>query len=199
MSAVIIWGTAVAIYVVFYLWYHGLPGRVSQAEIDAFSARIDARDLTPEERERLEGVRRFFEEDNGRDFVMVNLLTFNEPRGESRRSLNSYQRAFLGALLKSGGHPLAVAWRAGGNVENWGIDNVGDWHMAAMIRYRSRRAMLKALSGDAFQENHHHKVNALLKTFAFPASPYAVIGGGPKLFVPVLLVAIAALTHLNFV
>ena len=195
----IIWGAAVALYFLFYLWYHGLSDPIRQTEIDAFSARIDARNLTPEERERLEGVRRFFEEDDGRDFVMVNLLTFNEPKGESRRSLNTYQRAFLGALLKSGGHPLAVAWRAGGNVENWGIDNVGDWHMAAMIRYRSRRAMLKALSGDAFQENHHHKVNALLKTFAFPASPYVVIGGGPKLFVPVLLVAIAALTHLSSV
>ncbi|WP_372760069.1 hypothetical protein [Litorivivens sp.] len=191
ISPVLIWGGALAVYAVFYIWYHGFDGRLRQDEIDEFFARVDVDQLGVEEQEKFEGLRRFCEADDGRDFVMVNLIAYNPPVRESVKTLNIYQKAFLGALLRSGGHPLAVARGAGKNVELWGVENGDDWHLAALIRYRSRRSMLNALSGDAFTDTHHHKVNALLKTIAFPASPYFVVGGGPKFLVPLLLAFIA--------
>lgn len=195
LSATLIWIAAAVIYAVFCLWYYNFGGKISESEIEAFFCRINPHEMTPEDRERFDGLRRFFEEDDGRDFVMVNLIAYNQPVRESIKSLDKYQKAFLGALLRSGGHPLAVARGAGKNVELWGVENADDWHLAAMIRYRSRRSLLNALSGKAFLDNHQHKVSALLKTIAFPASPYFVVGGGPKFTVPLLLGFVAAVCH----
>lgn len=89
VGPVVIWGVAAALYALFFLWYHGLPGRISAEEVQRFIDRMSEREMTPAERERLDGIRRFFEEDDGRDFVMVNLLSYNKPVREHVNTLSS--------------------------------------------------------------------------------------------------------------
>jgi hypothetical protein len=51
----------------------------------------------------------FLAGDDGRDFVMVNLLHLKKPVRESATKLAVYQKAFPGALLCKAGHPVMRA------------------------------------------------------------------------------------------
>ena len=86
-----------------------------------------------------ESLREFLSKDDGKDFVMVNLLQLKIPRKESQEKLGIYQKIFLGALLRKAGHPVLIARAAAGNIENVDCDHSDDWGAAGMIRYRSRR------------------------------------------------------------
>ncbi|MGI9285589.1 MAG: hypothetical protein ACR2P1_09380, partial [Pseudomonadales bacterium] len=50
--------------------------------------------------QQVEHLRHFLANDDGKDFVMVNLLHLAKPVGESRKKLGAYQKIFLGALLR---------------------------------------------------------------------------------------------------
>jgi hypothetical protein len=56
-----------------------------------------------------EHLRKFLLNDDGKDFVMVNLLRLKSPRKESREKLARYQKVFLGSLLRKAGHPVMIA------------------------------------------------------------------------------------------
>ena len=141
-----------------------------------------------------EGICKFFENDDGKDFVMVNLLELKKPHDASREKLQQYQKIFLGSLLKRAGHPVMIATAAGGNVENIDCDS-DKWTVAGMVRYRSRRDLLEMLPETVGSEHHKLKLEALDRTFAFPASPWMLLGG-PKLLVPLVLLLVGTLCHL---
>jgi hypothetical protein len=139
-------------------------------------------------------MRRFLEQDTGREFFMVNLIHLREKDGSvqaSREILEKYTKPVLGVMLRRGGHPVAFARAAAPSVELWGIENAKDWHFAAFMRYRSRRDLAAVITLPAFQDNHPFKMQGIDRTFAFPGDPAGVVGG-PKLLVPVLLFAVAA-------
>ena len=142
-----------------------------------------------------ENLRNFLTNDNGKDFVMVNLLLLNHPQRESRKKLAKYQKVFLGSLLRKAGHPVMVAMAASGNVENVACDQDEGWGAAGMIRYRSRRDLMEMLPATIGSEHHGLKLASLERTFAFPASPWFLFGG-PKLLAPLVIALVAALAHL---
>ncbi|MEM7361169.1 MAG: hypothetical protein AAF431_18930 [Pseudomonadota bacterium] len=192
MTPTFIWITAVVLYGLFWLWYVGLGRIIKQDEIESVLAYLQSSG-NPSNR-LLGALRRFFEEDDGKDFVMVNLLELKEPKNESRKKLSAYQKVFLGNLLKRAGHPVFIATVASGKIENIGCDN-DNWTDAGMVRYRSRRDLMEVLP-DTFGSDHHAlKIEALERTFAYPATPWMIFGG-PKVVVPLMLALIAALTHL---
>ena len=142
-----------------------------------------------------ENVRQFFLNDDGKDFVMVNLLDLKSPREESRKKLSAYQKIFLGALLRKAGHPVMIAMAASGNIENVACDHADGWGAAGMIRYRSRRDLMDMLPATIGSKHHHLKLESLERTFAFPASPWFMFGG-PRIVAALGIALLAALAHL---
>ena len=193
MSTTLIWLIALLTYALFYCWYIGFRSRVTPAEIERTMAILDA-GLVDETRKS--HLRHFLANDDGKDFVMVNLLELAKPRKESSKNLNAYQKIFLGQLLRKAGHPILIARAASGNVENVACQEFDNWTAAGMVRYRSRRDLMEILPATIGSEHHELKLGALDKTFAFPASPWFVVGG-PKLLVPLLIALIAAVTQLS--
>ena len=193
MSAIGIWGTALIIYGLFWWWYVGFRRKITPAEVDETMA-LFTKDGTWTEQQR-ENLRNFLANDDGKDFVMVNLLLLNKPVAESRKNLNKYQKIFLGSLLRKAGHPVLIARAASGNVENVACDQDEGWGAAGMIRYRSRRDLMEILPATIGSEHHGLKLAALERTFAFPASPWFLFGG-PKLLAPLAIALVAALVQL---
>ena len=193
MAPTLIWLIALLTYALFYCWYIGFRSRVTPAEIERTMATLDA-GLVDETRKS--HLRHFLANDDGKDFVMVNLLELAKPRKESSKNLNAYQKIFLGQLLRKAGHPILIARAASGNIENVACQEFDNWTAAGMVRYRSRRDLMEILPATIGSEHHELKLSALDKTFAFPASPWFVVGG-PKLLVPLLIALIAAVTQLS--
>ncbi|MDH5173431.1 MAG: hypothetical protein OEW92_13510 [Gammaproteobacteria bacterium] len=193
MSGISIWATALLVYLLFYCWYVGFRRKITPAEVETIMALfVDGGNSTEQQRNNL---RNFLANDDGRDFVMVNLLLLKRPQQESREKLDAYQKVFLGQLLRKAGHPVLIAMAAGGNVENVACDQDEGWGAAGMIRYRSRRDLMEILPATVGSEHHGLKLAALERTFAFPASPWFLFGG-PKLLAPLVIALVAALVQL---
>ena len=194
MSAVVIWIIAVLAYVAFWFWYVGFQKKVTPQEVAATMCIFEHDDTwTTTQKEHL---RNFLLADDGKDFVMVNLLHLKSPKKESLEKLNTYQRIFLGSLLRKAGHPVMIARAASGNVENVACDHADDWSAAGMIRYRSRRDLMDILPATIGSEHHGLKLESLEKTFAFPASPWFVFGG-PRIVVALGIALLASLMHIT--
>lgn len=67
-----VWPVAAVLYLGFRLFYDNLRGKLTQPEIDTMLARAEAQGAG--EVNDLSIVRTFLEEDDGREFVMVNLV-----------------------------------------------------------------------------------------------------------------------------
>ncbi|MFT4518456.1 MAG: hypothetical protein ACI9JM_000837 [Halioglobus sp.] len=194
MNALVVWGLALFVYAVFWWWYVGMRTKLTSEEVAATMGLFgDDGEWTEQQ---LKNLRNFLSKDDGKDFVMVNLLLLNSPARESRKKLEAYQKIFLGALLRKAGHPVLVARAASGNIENVASDQDEGWGAAGMIRYRSRRDFMEMLPATVGSEHHGLKLAALERTFAFPASPWFLFGG-PKLLAPMIIALVAALIHLN--
>ena len=68
----IIWVTALLSYGIFRLWYDNWSGPLKPAEIDAFLAQVAGR--FEGTGNRADVMRAFLEADDGREFVMLNLV-----------------------------------------------------------------------------------------------------------------------------
>ncbi len=86
MLSYLIVGVAVALYVLFRLWYYGLGRKASPEFIEST----------------------LLEQDDGKDLVMANLLKLKHPIAESRAKLTLYSKTFLGGALKRATHPLVL-------------------------------------------------------------------------------------------
>lgn len=196
MTTYAIWAIAVTVYAIFWSWYVGFRKKITPREVEEIMQLFEFHQFgTQNQREHL---RHFLANDNGKDFVMVNLLHLKAPRGESLKKLNTYQGIFLGALLRKAGHPVMVARAASGNVENVACDHTDNWSAAGMIRYRSRRDLMEILPATVGSAHHNLKLEALEKTFAFPASPWFMFGG-PRVVVALSVALLAALAQLAIV
>lgn len=192
----LIWGAAALLYAGFYSWYVGFRRRLTADEVTATCSQLESH----WDAERIAPVRACLVKDTGRDLFIANLVklvdrTANGERG--KEIMLKYQQPFLRSILKRACHPIAVGVAASRAVECWGIENGESWSVAAFVRYRSRRDLAEILVSPQFQQIHLHKEAAVEKTIAFICDPAWILGGGPKLTVPLALVAAASLlTHL---
>ena len=193
-----------ALYVAFLVWYGGKGKPLSHAEVDALLAEIQKQAGRQEqaggESPILQQFRDLTENDDGREYYMVNLLKFRKkalyPEGSSfgddpLAANNRYSRAIIPLLLRHGGHPVFLGQVQGRFLHPTGAD---DWDQVGIVRYRSRRDMLKMAVEVAGSGVDIHKWAALEKTQVFPARPMvslvfirATVAG--------LLFAIAVLLH----
>jgi len=192
MTPLIIWGLAFTAYAVFWLWYVGLRSKVTPGEADEAFLALDGGSWTEAQRQN---VRDFFASDDGKEFVMVNLLDLKKPVSTSLKQLTAYQKIFVGKLMRKAGHPIAIARTNIGNIENVACDNFDNWDVAALMRYRSRRDLLEMLHETVGSEHHGWKLAALEKTIAFPSTSWFILGG-PRVVVALAIALLAALAHI---
>jgi hypothetical protein len=89
----IIWIIALSLYAVFWLWYCGAKGRLSKHEVEIFISSFEARGLSER---ALSNIREFLEQDDGKEFFMVNLLEIKSPKRESRTALDGlFQKVYV--------------------------------------------------------------------------------------------------------
>jgi hypothetical protein len=203
MAIWIIWGTALLTYVGFRLWYDNWSGPLKPAEIDAFlkqmAWRFEGTGNSPQV------LRAFLEADDGREFVMLNLVKAQMEQVEDPKTghmvqgfdlLKRYSKRFMPVLFRNGGHPAMVGRKVGGYIDAWNTEADPDWTIFGLMRYRSRRDMIKLAMDPAFMEGHPDKLLGTLATFSFPTQRVLSLYLSPRITVALVLALIAALGHL---
>jgi len=163
MEIAIIWGIALALYLIFYIWYVGFNRPVSHQEINEMETFLKGQGYSENDTNIMCN---FLKKDDGKEFVMVNFLEIKQPKAQSIINLKTYSKSFLGKLIKMAGHPVLMGSVAGGYLDkvNMGDDN---WHSVFLVRYRCRRDFLRIMHL-AVGKEHDFKLKALDKTFAQP-------------------------------
>lgn len=203
MNGWIIWGSALLVYAVFRGWYDNWRGPLTRDEIAAYLEKLDGRtDTTPE---ALEAVRRFVETDDGKDFVMFNIVKANltpvaDPVSGAMVPgvdlLRRYARQFTPVLIANGGHPAIIRRKIGGYMDSWETEPDPGWTIIGLMRYRSRRDMMNLIVDPRFEAAHPDKLAGTLATFSFPTAPMGGLYLGPRIWLALVLALAAALVHL---
>ncbi len=197
----------VLLYAAFLLWHGGKSRPLSEEEVNALLAALTRQAGKQGQPEAalpmLQSFGTLASSDDGRDYYMVNLLKFRQKAlypagsgyGDDPLAANGrYNRAIIPLLLKHGGHPVFNSRVQGRFLHPAGA---GDWDHVAMVRYRSRRDMLKMAVEVAAKGVDIHKWASLEKTQVFPVRPLVNLAY-IRLGVAVLLVGCALLVHLLF-
>jgi len=171
----------ILIYTAFLIWYGGKGKPLSTTEVESLLAEMQKRAGKPQgtgsETSLLNQFRALAKSDDGHEYYMVNLLKFRQkalyppgsPYNEDPMAANNrYNRAIIPLLLKHGGHPVFDSLVLGRFIHPESAD---DWDHVAMVRYRSRRDMLKMAAEIAGKGADIHKWAALEKTQVFPVRP----------------------------
>lgn len=192
----LVWGVPALIYVLFWLWYTPLGGPMRAAEVDAVVANMTERGAEPAQIERM---RAFFSEDDGKQFIMVNIIDMSDtpgtlpetgPDADATELLGHYMEYMYPALLSRASHPVFAGNAVAESVDLVGIENAEVWDRGALMRYRSRRDLWEISSNPIFDERHDYKIAALDKTIAFPVSPI-IFMSDPRLLLFFVFLAIA--------
>lgn len=198
-----IWIAVLLLYLLFRGWYDNWRGALTPREIEAFMEK--ARASGADELNDLGIIRKFLEEDDGREFVMLNLvrvapgLVPDPVTGtptEGGKLLSRYTNPFMRKLFLRGGHPALAARKIGGYVDAWHVPPDPGWTIMGYMRYRSRRDLMKLASDPQFRALHQFKVAGTAETFSFPTRPIIRLFVGPRVWVALVLALAAALAHI---
>lgn len=175
-GAIVVLGLVV-LYAVFLFWYGGRTRPLSADEVRAFLDNMRREGLDRDDPELFRSLETLLGEDDGREFLMLNLIRYREKAayppamglGDSAVAADRrYGRAFLPWLLRYGNVPVLVARRSGSFIEP---ENAERWQMTALVRYRSRRDLIRSASAVAGREVMVHKWAAVETTHVFPIRP----------------------------
>jgi hypothetical protein len=166
------WILLTAIYAAMFFWYTNFDAPLTRDEADAYVAQIRERGADPE---RLAALTRFLYDDDGDDFVMVNLIDMRKhdstEGGETpSQLLDRYMEYMWPSLILRACHPVFFSQGRYEALDIWGIDGAHNWSQFALMRYRSRRDMLEITINQQFKGSHDFKSAARKKTVAFPVS-----------------------------
>jgi hypothetical protein len=164
-------------YLVFLLWYGGRGSPMSAAEVETRlegvrrNAEAAAVPVAPD---ILTSLRELAKDDDGREFVMVNLIRYRTKAayppgwdyGDDPHAADSrYNRAVVPLLLKRACIPVFVGRSAGRFLAPSGSE---PWDCVALVRYRSRRDFLGLCADLAKDRADVHKWAAIEATQVFP-------------------------------
>lgn len=195
-----LWFGAAIVYAAFCWWYTNTGGVLSASEIERFAEAMRANGSPPE---RIANLRRFMEEDDGKQFLMVNVLDFaadpapvpgigaDEP---ATAVMARYMAHMYPQLLKRACHPTFGGSAVFQAMDMQGVDGLPDaerWTAAGIVRYRSRRDLLEIALAPVFSEKHLFKVAALEKTIAYPVTPTLYLSDLRVLLFLVLVAVVA--------
>lgn len=197
------WPAALALYVLFRLWYQNWRGPLSAHEVEHFMSLSATSPGT--EHTDLSVLRRFLESDDGKEFVMLNVVRLQPGQVQhpdtgqlysARAMLQLYFSGFVRCLLLHGGHPLLATREVGGYIDAWQTPPDPGWTLAGLMRYRSRRDMMKLATDPRFLDAYPFKIAAVAQTFSFPTQVNTSMAIRPRAGVALLLALAAALVHL---
>ncbi len=192
-----IWIILVVLYGGFWFWFNGTAGKLTPAEVDHYVSIFEERGAPAS---RLQTIREFLEEDDGGDFIMVNLIQYNkepiELEGETltaQQALAEYMSFMLPEMLKRGSMPVAQGQVVGGFMDRMGITQNVRWDAVGLVRYRSRRDVMEIATNPQFQGYHHYKDAAMSTTFAVPVTNWLLLIT-LQIFVPLVLLLIGLIS-----
>ena len=208
-----IWLVLGAIYVGFFFWYTDMGGKLTQKEIQGFIEKQEQNILnsgvsrdSEEFRLRIDFIRRFMEEDNGKQFIMVNNIEMNKDPGDvsgvnssesSNQLLSRYMEHLWPNLLKRASHPIFGGNTIFQSMDLVGIEGAETWDQVALMRYKSRRVFLEIVTHPDMIDRHEFKVAAMKKTIAYPAEPIAFYSD-LRIFLGMLILIIGLSIQLFF-
>jgi len=196
-----VWAIPLLLFGVFWLWYTPLSGPMKADEIDEIVTALEARGAPPE---TVDLFRTFFEEDDGKSFLMVNLIDMHDepvelpatgPDASSDALLGHYMEYMYPALFRRASHPVFFGQAINDTMDLVGIEGAEHWERAALMRYRSRRDLWEISSHPSFDERHDYKIAALEKTIAFPVSPIIFFGDLRLILFLTLITALSLLDN----
>jgi len=198
-----VWPLVLLVYGLFRAWYDNWRGPLRTAEIEALMAR--AAQAPGAQYTDLHVLRRFMETDDGKEFVMCNLVRLyphevahpvSGKMHSARAMVQLYFSGFMPALLRAGGHPMMAMRQVGGYVDAWNTPPDPGWSIVGMVRYRSRRDMMRLGTDQRFFDVHPLKIAAIAETFSIPTHHVVGMAIRPRTGVAMILLLAAALTHL---
>ncbi len=164
-------------YLVFLLWYGGRGRPMTAVEADALLERVRSNAQAaggPAASHLLESLREVARDDDGREFIMVNLIKYRQiavyppgfSYGDDPQAADArYNRAVVPLLLKRACPPVFLGRSAGRFLAPDGAD---EWDCVALVRYRSRRDLLGMCAELARSRADIHKWASIEKTHVFP-------------------------------
>ncbi|MHA1110963.1 MAG: hypothetical protein ACTSRE_07650 [Promethearchaeota archaeon] len=188
-------GVALGFYILFVLWYGGWGKPLTSAEVDEYLLTIkkNAGIENEPEPELLRKFRELAKSDDGKDFILVNLIKFKDtnPESEAMKANDRYSRYILPRLLKIGSHPVFAGKKTGQFITPESAD---EWDQVAMVRYRSRRDMIKMVVQASKHGGGGDKWISIQKTYVFPVKSILRFGSlriGVFVFLTILALVIA--------
>ena len=177
-----------AVYIGFFFWYTDMGGKLSQEEIQIFIKKHEQNiindGVSPDSEEfqlRIDFLKRFMEEDNGKQFIMVNNIEMNKNPGDvvganpgesADQLMSRYMEYMWPSLLKRASHPIFMSNAVYQSMDLVGIEGAETWDQAALMRYKSRRTMMEIVTNPDMMDRHEFKIAALQKTIAYPVEPF---------------------------
>ncbi len=198
----LIWILVPIVYGLFSLWYFNWRGPVTQVEIDKYVSMFAG--LEGSKHTELAVMRKFLEEDDGKEFVMLNLIQLHEGKvshpvtgatQNPRQLLTNYFKSFLSASMKRGSHPVFQARTAGGNIDSWNADSNVGFMATSMMRYKSRRDLIELLIDPAFADSHLYKLAAIERTISYPTQTIFNASLRPPISVLLVLLLLASMAQ----
>ena len=170
-------GPLVLLYLAFWLWYGGNGRPMSPEEIEEALNKLRNTDPEHNNSAEVEDIRQLLASDDGKEFVMQNLVRYRAkalyPEGSTysddpREADKLYGKSIIGDLLRYGNLLIFIARKSGDFVKPEGADA---WHYVAMVRYRSRRDFVRFAIRANQADKFMHKWAAIEKTHVFPVKP----------------------------
>ena len=197
-----IWILVPIVYAIFSFWYFNWRGPITSEEVDAFMVSFNQ--IEGSEHTDAEIFREFLEQDDGGEFVMLNLVQLHQAEvdhplsGEkmsASKLVGEYFGPFALALLKRGGHPVFQARTVGGNIDSWNADNNESFGLTGMMRYKSRRDLVELIVDPGFADAHIYKLAAIERTISYPTRIMMSTSIRPPITVLLVLVLMASVAQ----
>jgi hypothetical protein len=197
-----IWIAALVVYAAFAGWYFNWKGPLTPEEIATFYEK--AASASRPSNTDPDVLRQFMESDDGKEFVMLNLVRF--PEGEVAHPetgevttgpelIAGYFGPFSKALFKRGGHPALMARKRGGHIDSWNAAEDQGFQLVGAMRYRSRRDLVELIDDPQFADGHKFKLAAIDGTTSFPTQVQMSSYLRPSIWVPLAILLIASLAQ----
>lgn len=203
MNPLWIWLAAALVYGLFTWWYSSWQGPLTPDEIETYVERMQASGDPTFTGERVEEMRKFLEADDGKQFMIVNLIRLHpEPvpdpetgqPEDAQKLMRRYTGYFMPQVFRRAGHPVFVGPVVGPYMDAWGVEPNPGWTFSGIVRYRSRRDLMELATDPRFAGAHVFKNAAMTNTLSVPVSARTFFG--PRVWVPLVLGLMAALGHL---
>lgn len=197
-----IWICVPVLYALFAAWYFNWQGPISIEEVNRLM--LDFEQLEGSEHTDAATFRKFLEEDDGGEFVMLNLVQLHTGEvahpltGEAMSAsdlVGEYFGPFAVSLFKRGGHPVFQARTIGGNIDSWNADHNVGFGATAMMRYKSRRDIAELILDPAFADAHIYKLASIDRTISYPTRIMMSTALHPPSAVLVVLILLASLVQ----